>query len=110
MVAQPIFTIRFVDQMVTPRQVVACDDDAAALGHACTVVRELRRGGGYVDPDLRFSRTRLRRERRQSTSYTRKGLSIIRLDSGKCGSVQVSDIRLLPSKVLPKVKLPARRR
>lgn len=38
--------------MVDPPCVVACDDDDAALGYACLMVRNLKRAGGYDDPDL----------------------------------------------------------
>jgi hypothetical protein len=47
-----VFTIRSADRMVDPPRVVACDNDDAALGYACLMVRNLKRAGGYDDPDL----------------------------------------------------------
>ena len=47
-----VFTIRSGSEMLTPARIVACDDDAAALGYACLMVRKLRKDGGYSDPNL----------------------------------------------------------
>ena len=47
-----VFTIRSEGQMVERARVVACDNDDAALGYACSMVRRLRTVGGYNDPNL----------------------------------------------------------
>jgi hypothetical protein len=47
-----VFTIRSEGQTLAPARIVACDDDDAALGYACAMVRKLRKSGGYNDPNL----------------------------------------------------------
>jgi hypothetical protein len=47
-----VFTIQSAGQMVERAQVVACDNDHAALGYACSMVHKLRTVGGYNDPNL----------------------------------------------------------
>src|SRR5262245_1261832 len=40
-----VFTIRSGGQTLAPARVVACNDDDEALGHACAMVRKLRKDG-----------------------------------------------------------------
>jgi hypothetical protein len=47
-----VFTIRSEGQIVERARVVACDNDHAALGYACSMVQKLRTIGGYSDPNL----------------------------------------------------------
>jgi hypothetical protein len=47
-----VFTIRCGGRTLAPARVVACNDDDEALGHACAMVRKLRKDGGYNDPNL----------------------------------------------------------
>jgi hypothetical protein len=57
-----LFAVRRSDQEHQDERATALDDIAAALDHACRMVRELRANGGYDDPDLQVT---VRNEMRQ---------------------------------------------
>jgi hypothetical protein len=47
-----VFTIRSGERVHGPPRKASFDDDTAAIGHACELVRKLRKSGGYDDPNL----------------------------------------------------------
>ena len=49
---QYYFTIRWSDHEDNDEHGTPLKDNAAALDHACRMVRELRASGGYDDPEL----------------------------------------------------------
>ena len=53
--ARYFFKIRGAERVHDDEIAVPLDDVAAALDHACLMVRELRAGGGYDDPGLVIS-------------------------------------------------------
>jgi hypothetical protein len=49
---QYVFTIRSGERLYGPPLVASLEDDTAAIGYACELVRNLKKSSGYDDPNL----------------------------------------------------------
>ena len=47
-----VFTIRSGERLHGTPRIASFDDDTAAIGYACELVRKLRKSSGYDDPNL----------------------------------------------------------
>jgi hypothetical protein len=47
-----VFTIRSGERLHGPPRIASFNDDNAAIGYACELIRKLRKSSGYDDPNL----------------------------------------------------------